>query len=146
VLKEKRKALIALAVVLALPLAMQNFYARLTASDSMDRAKIRIDEIEVNQAWVEKIRVAFKDFIINISKPEFADCPKTLEGEILIDREYGWVTITPENLYRVFKEVFEGSSIPLERKLDAMITYAELNSSAHVEWLKKAKERGVQFP
>jgi len=112
----------------------------------MDGEKVVISEREVNRTWVEKIRVAFKDFIINTSKPEFAECPKTLEGEILIERKDGWVTITPENLYRVFQEVFEDSSALLERKLDAMIVYAELTNNGHVEWLKKAKERGARFP
>ena len=96
--------------------------------------QMKYDSTMTEEEWIATLKVWFEPYIINTSKPEFEDCPETLEGEILIERVYddqgnfmGWVTVSVENFYEVWKDVLNDPNIPntKEDKLKAMLNHPE---------------------
>ncbi len=92
----------------------------------------------------DRIKSKLREHIVDCSRPEFKHLPKTLEGEILIDEvvvdgeHYGWITVTPENFVRVWKDVLLDKA---KGKLDRMMQL----DRGYRRFLERLKKRGVDL-
>jgi len=64
-------------------------------------------------SYPEELKALFDKYIIDRTKPEYADFPHTLEGELLLEKAYyrgrfaGWITVHPDDFLGLFSSAVE---------------------------------------